>query len=62
MINFIKSFILDDANMIINKFDIQQMEDGLSKKKKLEKNLLKKKNILIMPMIFKSFINNFKNV
>ena len=28
------------------------MEDGLSKNKKEEKNLLKKKNIIIMPMIF----------
>ena len=34
LINFIKSFKLDDANKIINKFDIQQMEDGISKKKK----------------------------
>ena len=34
MMNFIKSFKLDDANIIINKFNIQQMEDGLSKKKK----------------------------
>ena len=37
LINFIKSFKLDDANMIINKFNIQQMEVGLSKKKKEEK-------------------------